>query len=84
MTDLVALRDAILANPDDDTVRLVYADHLEEVGQEVYAAFIRTQIEVARTDIQEFVVANNYDEFCRWRRVHRPNDRRVKLSTSIT
>ena len=56
MTDLVALRD-------DDTVRLVYADHLEEVGQEVYAAFIRTQI----------VVANNYDEFCRWRRVHRPN-----------
>ena len=36
---------AIRANPDDDTVRLVYADWLEENGDEARAEFIRVQIE---------------------------------------
>lgn len=37
---------AIKANPADDTVRLVFADWLEEHGRKVRADFIRTQIEV--------------------------------------
>jgi uncharacterized protein (TIGR02996 family) len=37
---------AIRANPDDDTVRLAYADYLEESGQGERAAFIRGQIEL--------------------------------------
>jgi len=41
---------AICANPDEDTVRLVYADWLDENGDPDRAAFIRLQIEWARTD----------------------------------
>ena len=41
---------AICANPDEDTVRLVYADWLDENGDPDRAAFIRLQIELARTD----------------------------------
>ncbi|CAN5449383.1 hypothetical protein BH11PLA2_BH11PLA2_28330 [soil metagenome] len=40
---------AILAAPDDDTPRLVYADWLEEQGDAERAEFIRTQIEFARS-----------------------------------
>jgi uncharacterized protein (TIGR02996 family) len=39
---------AILAAPDDDTPRLVYADWLDEHGQPERAAFIRTHIELSR------------------------------------
>lgn len=44
MTDGEALLAAIIANPDDDTPRLVYADWLEENGQGERAEFIRVQI----------------------------------------
>lgn len=47
MSDLDALLKAILANPEDDTVRLVYADALEENGQAERAEFIRLQIKLA-------------------------------------
>ncbi len=47
MTDREALYRAILANPDDDTLRLIYADALEEANQTQRAAFIRTQVELA-------------------------------------
>jgi uncharacterized protein (TIGR02996 family) len=50
MTDEDALLAAIAANPDDDTVRLAYADFLEERGGEVNAAraeYIRIQCERA-------------------------------------
>jgi uncharacterized protein (TIGR02996 family) len=43
MTDEAFLQ-AILDNPDDDAVRLVYNDWLEEHGQPDRAAFIRVQI----------------------------------------
>jgi uncharacterized protein (TIGR02996 family) len=43
-----ALYQGILADPDDDTLRLIYADWLEENGDRQYAQFIRTQIELAR------------------------------------
>lgn len=39
---------AIVADPDDDTARLVAADFLEENGDAERAAFIRIQIELAR------------------------------------
>ncbi len=46
MTDVEALLKAILADPDDNTVRLIYADAIEETQPE-RAEFIRVQIELA-------------------------------------
>ena len=40
----VAFIQAIVANPADDVVRLVYADWLEEYGNPSWARFIRHQI----------------------------------------
>jgi uncharacterized protein (TIGR02996 family) len=45
-----ALLAAILADPEDDTARLVYADWLQEHGEADRAAFIRAQIEHARAE----------------------------------
>jgi uncharacterized protein (TIGR02996 family) len=43
-----AFLDDIVANTDDDTPRLVYADWLEENGQPERAEFIRVQVELER------------------------------------
>lgn len=43
-----ALYAAIVAHPDEDTVRLEYADWLQEHGDENRAEFIRVQCELAR------------------------------------
>jgi uncharacterized protein (TIGR02996 family) len=52
MTDLdatgAALLADILANPEDDTVRLVLADWMDEHGDPERAEFIRVQVELAR------------------------------------
>ena len=48
MSDADALLRAVLAAPDDDAPRLVYADWLEEHGDGARAAFIRSQVELAR------------------------------------
>lgn len=48
MTDREALLAAILANPAEDTPRLVFADWLEENSQPERAEFIRVQVELAR------------------------------------
>ncbi|MFM8271921.1 MAG: TIGR02996 domain-containing protein, partial [Gemmata sp.] len=40
---------AVIATPGADTVRLVYADWLEESGDPPRAAFIAAQVELART-----------------------------------
>lgn len=53
MTDHDALLRAICDCPDDDTPRLIYADFLEEAGDAVRAAFIRAQVELARTPLWE-------------------------------
>ncbi len=53
MSTLDALRQAVLASPDDDLPRLVFADYLEENGDADRAAFIRAQIELARTPEHE-------------------------------
>ena len=47
MTDREALYRAILANPDDDTPRLIFADFLDENDEPDRAAFIRAQVELA-------------------------------------
>lgn len=44
-TDLLA---RVLAEPDDDNVRLVYADWLQEHGDEPRAELVRAQIQLAR------------------------------------
>ena len=46
--DWPAFLATIVAEPDDDTRRLVAADFLEECGEADRAAFIRVQIELAR------------------------------------
>jgi uncharacterized protein (TIGR02996 family) len=46
--DLRALLAATVADPADDTIRLAYADCLEEHGNAARAAFIRLQIEAER------------------------------------
>src|SRR4051794_40379569 len=43
---------AVLADPDDDLPRLIFADYLEERG-DVRGEFIRTQIELARADVDD-------------------------------
>jgi len=48
MTDEQALLAAIAAHPDEDAVRLVYADFLEENDQSGRAEFVRVQVELAR------------------------------------
>ena len=53
MNDRDALYQAVLDNPDDDTLRLVYADALEESGDPRRAAFIRAHVELARVPLHE-------------------------------
>jgi uncharacterized protein (TIGR02996 family) len=48
MNERAALLRAICETPDDDTPRLVFADWLQEHGEEERAEFIRVQCEAAR------------------------------------
>jgi uncharacterized protein (TIGR02996 family) len=50
VTDEAALRAAVLAHPDDDTPRLVYADWCDDAGDADRATFIRAQVEAARAE----------------------------------
>lgn len=53
-TDAAAVRQAfiddIIEHPEDDAVRLIFADWLEDHGQEERAEFIRVQCEIARME----------------------------------
>lgn len=53
MSDREALLRSVLADPGDDTARLVFADWLEENGENDYAEFIRVQIELANPPKRE-------------------------------
>src|SRR5262245_53579877 len=46
--DEQALQAAVIAHPDEDTPRLMFADWLQENGQADHAEFIRAQIEALR------------------------------------
>ncbi|QDU22584.1 TIGR02996 domain-containing protein [Urbifossiella limnaea] len=53
MTDRDALYAAVLAAPDDDTPRLVFADYLDDTGvraDAIRARFIRNQVALARAE----------------------------------
>lgn len=52
-TDQRALLNTILANPDDDAPRLIYADWLDENEQAEHAEFIRLQIELSLMNPKE-------------------------------
>ena len=49
MDESEALTRAVAAAPDDDLPRLVFADWLEERDEPAHAAFVRAQVELART-----------------------------------
>ncbi|MBN9120915.1 MAG: TIGR02996 domain-containing protein [Planctomycetes bacterium] len=57
MSDRAALLTAIVANPDEDTPRLVYADWLDEHGESKRAAHIRAQIECHRLGTADTALA---------------------------
>lgn len=59
MTDEAALIAAILADREDDTARLAYADWLDENDRHERAEFIRVQVELARFDIYEWPKGSN-------------------------
>jgi uncharacterized protein (TIGR02996 family) len=50
MSDRAALEAGIVARPDDDTARLVFADWLDEHGEHSRAEFVRLQIEWERAE----------------------------------
>lgn len=57
MTEHDALLNAIIRQPNDDAIRLVYADFIEDAGEPERAAFVRDQVELARTpDWEPFAV----------------------------
>jgi len=64
MSDDDALRAAIVANPDADLPRLVYADFIHEAGDEAGADFIRAQVELDNT--------SEYEPFAVHCHAHRP------------
>jgi uncharacterized protein (TIGR02996 family) len=58
MDDHAALVAAVVDRPDDDTPRLVLADWLDDHGHADRAAFVRAQVELARTpEWEPFAVA---------------------------
>ncbi|MBA4063483.1 MAG: hypothetical protein C0501_07175 [Isosphaera sp.] len=65
MSDHDALLAAICADPDEDTPRLALADWLDEHDQHARAAFVRDQVELARTP--------PWEPFAARARHHRPD-----------
>ena len=55
MTTRDALLAAVLAHPEDDTPRLLLADHLDEIGEHDRAEFIRAQVALARLPEPEYL-----------------------------
>lgn len=59
MTEGDSLSRAILAEPGDDLLRLVYADWLDDAGEPERAALIRVQIQLAASPTPELREAEN-------------------------
>jgi uncharacterized protein (TIGR02996 family) len=68
MTDADALLRAVIAAPDDDAPRLVYADWCEDHGDPDRAAFIRAQVELARDAYHPRLAELRQTERTLWRR----------------
>ena len=71
---------AIFDAPDDDTPRLVYADFLQENGEEEHAELIRVQCELARLPSYEVDPGPEYTE----RRFHLLTRQAVLLKKEST
>lgn len=74
MSDQDAFMRSIIENPDDDQIRLVFADWLEENGQPERAEFIRLQCKLAACEICNPEEADAWD----WSCGHRPARRRER------
>lgn len=59
-----ALRAAIIEKPDDDFLRLLYADWAEENGFQTYASFIRLQLEHAKMERPKVINDGDYVNYC--------------------
>ncbi|MBX2800756.1 MAG: TIGR02996 domain-containing protein [Myxococcales bacterium] len=65
------LWEAIRADPEDDTVRLVYADWLSDRGEEEHASLIRTQLRRTQLPVEHpDRVTLELQEWSLWRVVH--------------
>lgn len=87
MTDHDALYRAMIARPEDDTPRLVYADWLEEHGREEQAEFIRLdcRLEILCPDESEYTeLLDRRKELRLWLRAHSPGPQlRLKGGLSV-
>ncbi|MCI0703269.1 MAG: TIGR02996 domain-containing protein [Planctomycetia bacterium] len=89
MSDRDALLAAILANPDEDTPRLVYADWLDEHGDakdKKHAQLIRAQCELAKLDKEDpserlFTVSACYLD---WQKRDPVLGKRVKMEALVS
>jgi uncharacterized protein (TIGR02996 family) len=82
-----ALIAAIIAQPEEDTPRLAYADWLQEHGQEERAELIRTQVELARGTVGTLSAAERNERDARVRellRRHSKQWRKPLLRTTRT
>lgn len=74
--DANALFRAIVANPDDDTARLVYADWLQENGRAEEGEFIRTQCRLATAspaDLEYPALLDRSEELRLWLTTYAPD-----------
>lgn len=62
-SEIDAILQAILRDPADDVARLVYADRIQDEGQESRAEFIRVQLEIARLEALQVA---QFDEETDW------------------
>lgn len=76
LSEKESLYQQILADPDNDLVRLVYADLIEEQGQQEYANFIRHQINHPKEEYQ-------HSEFSKIRRSMRCPERFYSVSSML-
>jgi uncharacterized protein (TIGR02996 family) len=91
MSDRDALLAAIRAHPEEDTPRLMFADWLEEQGDEVRAEFLRLQCELARLEgdgsdsqaVYEFLCERDYvtRPAADWTRIDDGIHKRLALTT---
>jgi uncharacterized protein (TIGR02996 family) len=82
-TDRSALLAAIVAQPEDDALRLVYADALQEAGEDDRAEFVRVQCELARMKEPNYPewLKTNQQERNKWRaflKVHTAYHKKLK------
>ncbi|HEV3438776.1 MAG TPA: TIGR02996 domain-containing protein, partial [Gemmata sp.] len=85
MTDRDALYRAIVAKPEDDTPRLVYADWLEENGREEEAEFIRLEcrLETSCPDQPEYTeLLDRQEELRLWLQAHSPGPQ-LKMGSGL-